>query len=343
MLDLYYTIFKIILFILILKSSSVYCYDSNSTIYNDKPRIAIIISGQLRSGNLTWKSGYIRNNEARRMFGDDDPQSPILTQLEWIFKPLSKTHYIDAFFYIQAHPDTKLSDWDGQPESFQPIIGNTIACEPYIMHDLFSNKSSGNQFFCLVEEEIQLMTTFLSQNPMWESYTYTSLGPHMQEQVLQQYYGMYRGNLAAKQYALANNVSYEYKLRLRPDIAIVKPFPELLSLPFGGKEGICKSTILYANKIIYKPGCEDFFNIGKTEDMDFLLDRYLDFISSPFIRSSTTPKWDLEHHLLGLLQQRYNICMEWFPEIWIVVIRTAIHHHNSWLPKENTMQWKKIN
>ena len=85
-------------------------------------------------------------------------------------------------------------------------------------------------------------------------------------------------------------ISYKYKVRLRPDTAIVKPLPLVSQMDFsGGNKPECLTHILYANKVIYKSGNEDWFNIGLAEHMDKLLDRYLDFISTPFVHNSHKP------------------------------------------------------
>ena len=52
-------------------------------------RTAIILSGQIRSGNLTWSSGKLQYEKSTLMFGPDDPQTPIQTMLEWFIKPIA--------------------------------------------------------------------------------------------------------------------------------------------------------------------------------------------------------------------------------------------------------------
>lgn len=83
----------------------------------------------------------------------------------------------------------------------------------------------------------------------------------------------------------------------------------------------CIGHILYANKVIYKSGNEDWFNIGLAEHMDRLLDRYIDFISTPFIHNSHKAWWDLENHLVGLMTFRYKVCMGPNGDIWMVTHR----------------------
>ena len=71
-------------------------------------------------------------------------------------------------------------------------------------------------------------------------------------------------------------------------------------------------------------GAMDSFNIGLTEDMDHLLDRYVDFTTLPFpelvpvstgiskpvnTTSGAMRKWMAEDFLVGLMRTRYNICI----------------------------------
>jgi hypothetical protein len=63
-------------------------------------RTAIILSGQLRSGNLTWYA--VAQNKARLMFGGDDPETPIKTVLEWLIIPYAIFGGVDMFIYIQV-------------------------------------------------------------------------------------------------------------------------------------------------------------------------------------------------------------------------------------------------
>jgi len=168
----------------------------------------------------------------------------------------------------------------------------------------------------------------------------------LKEQVLAQLHGIYQGNLAAKQYAIEQDIKYKYKVRLRPDTAIVKPFPLISTMDFSnlGKPD-CIGHILFANKHIYKSGNEDWFNMGLTEHMDKLLDRYIDFISTPFVHNSHKSWWDLENHLMGLMSDRYKICMRPNDDIWMVVIRKVGHKALGdaiYEPKENPYSWQDL-
>ena len=312
---------------------------------NDHNRTAVILSGQLRSANLTWTSGKIMQNINSRMFGKDDPQTTALTIIEFLFKPLAQHGGLDVFMYQTARPETLQSyDWDGDPYTFEPRVGDPTVCKVFADEQIFG-KGTGNHFFCMVEPERKLMTPFIKNFTSWHTYTYGK-SEKLKEQVLAQLHGIYQGNLAAKQYAIEQNINYKYKVRLRPDTAIVKPFPLISTMDFsnnGNKN--CIGHILFANKHIYKSGNEDWFNMGLTEHMDKLLDRYIDFISTPFVHNSHKSWWDLENHLMGLMNDRYKICMKPNDAIWMVVIRKVGHkalEDAIYEPEENPYSWQDL-
>lgn len=65
----------IVLILLLIQLGVVYCvYKYPTEPYPSQPetnnRTAILVTGQLRSGNLTWFSGKLRANSALRMFGE---------------------------------------------------------------------------------------------------------------------------------------------------------------------------------------------------------------------------------------------------------------------------------
>ena len=147
----------------------------------------------------------------------------------------------------------------------------------------------------------------------------------MREQALQQMYGIYRANLACKEYALMADVKYVYKIRLRPDTAFVKPFPDYVKMDMGPKNGAV-GQILFANNYLYKSASNvDWFNVGYTRHMDFLLDRYIDFITTPFVSSSKKAWWDLENHLAGLMGSRYKVLLR--PENGTNTVRTRYYKY----------------
>ena len=85
-------------------------------------------------------------------------------------------------------------------------------------------------------------------NPFIESYEMWN-GQLATEILLQQLYGMYRANIAAKEYELAKKIKYAYKVRLRPDTAIVKPIPPIDTINFHDDK--CSKVILSLTNISY--------------------------------------------------------------------------------------------
>ena len=310
-------------------------------------RTAVILSGQLRSANLTWTGGQIRRNRESVMFGNGDPPTPADCIIEWLFKPLAGMGGFDVFMYMTSNPTAKKGDWNGQPIFFEPVAGETTACEVFSKASVFHD-GSGNRFFCLVEPEVQLMTKWVRNFTMWSGRPGGYNSELYNEQALQQYYGHYRANLASKEYSTAHSVSYKYKIRLRPDTPLTRVFPPLSSYNFGPTAGKpCKSTVYYPNAKV--GGHNDWFNLGLATDMDKLLDRYVDFTSSDWDwRQMSARKhgaknyWDLEDHLEALLLFKYEICLEWFVELWVVVIRSVPHYREAWRAVPRAFDWVEL-
>lgn len=306
----------------------------------NQTRIAIMISGQLRTANLTWTSDYILHNAAARFFGPDDPPTPAATLVEFLFKEIMKQGYgLDVFMYIQSPADSGSSnsnEWDGSPYNYKPSPGDIGGCKIFSDNEVF--KGTNNHFFCLVEKEIQLMNVFIRNFSHWSLRHPDYNNEYMNEQALQQYYGMYKANQASKQYSISHSIEYKYKIRLRPDTPLSKVFPNITSLNFGSTKSSCQSTVYYSNKAV--TGHSDWFNIGLSQDMDYVLDRYVDFISTDFVWVPPAgAKWwyDLEDHFERLLLDKYKICVESADDIWMVIIRRADH---TYLTKNNPIEKK---
>lgn len=141
------------------------------------------------------------------------------------------------------------------------------------------------------------------------------------EILLQQLYGLYRANTAAKEYALSNNIKYTYKVRLRPDTAIVKPLPlSLGEIKFSDDK--CKGIIYFPLTMFYIFGSQDSFNIGLADDMDIVLDRYVDLTTKPFKYRpwGNHGFWSSESYLYALLEERYSLCLNEMNDLWVVLI-----------------------
>ena len=288
-----------------------------------------------------------------KLYGPSDPSTPIETILEHMFKVIiQQGGGLDVFMYVQAHPDHNSSSWTGLVNQYLPSVGDTRACEPLLNHSYFG-ASTGNRLFCLVEPELQLLTPVLCANPMWGSYDYGET-IHAREQLLQQLYGMYRANLAAKQVALAEGFSYEYKLRVRPDVALVRPMPRFNELNFSATQpGGCRK-ILHMNKAVNANGAEDMFNVGHADDMDCVLDRYIDLVSRP-LPFAGPPKagmprqsWNAEKFLQRLLETRYHLCLKADNRIEMSPVRSRSKFHpytpkaQTWAPAKIANQWRQL-
>lgn len=142
--------------------------------------------------------------------------------------------------------------------------------------------------------------------------------------------------LQAKEYALLKNFQYTYKVRLRPDLAMVKPLPPLDKLTFRDPNSKdCPSTVYFPNGQIFYISGEDSFNIGYAEDVDKVLDRYIDLIAKPFIQSNygRSRSWSSESNLQAILKQRYNICLISYFDIWMAKMRVIGYNKDTFIKK----------
>ena len=312
-------------------------------------RIAIIIAGQLRSSNLTWE----RTVQKPRMFGPGDPPTPAHTIKEWLFKVLiSQGFAIDVFMYLSSDYERgqNQSDWNGDPETYRPAPGDLRACDLYADPGIF-NTSSTHHFYCLVEREVQLLDPFVANNPIWHGYSYKS--PVMREQALQQLYGHYRANLVAKQFALTQSFDYTYKVRLRPDGALTQPFPVISRhLTFVVPPHLSQwcaglTKVVYHSKVFEpRQRWEDMFNFGRVEEMDHLLDRYMDLIADFALNK---PMGSQENYLRELMKIKYKTCLADAPSIWHVPVR-ELQRCQGWFgcvsakprPLDLRFDWKEL-
>jgi hypothetical protein len=293
--------------------------------YPSSNRTAVIISGHLRSGNVSFLSGKIHEQRWAKYFGEDDPPTPIRSQLDHLLRPFALYGGIDLFIYIPVSRDSSHTVWDGDPVSYEARINDSRPCELYADHPIFAPHTK-NKVFCMLEYEDRLSDPFIEGLAYWRRYYFRS--KHAKEMFLQQEYGKYRANFGAKQYALMNGFDYRYKIRLRPDIALVKPFPSIESMRFSNVSKDCPDkTIYFPSAHIFGVSGEDSFNIGETEDMEHVLDRYLDLFTKKYefgvIPSIPRSTWNSEAHLLGMLTKTYHTCLLSHPDIWMAKMRLS--------------------
>ena len=292
------------------------------------PRIAIIISGELRSANLTWAMTL---KGGRGMWGDSDPPTPARTTVERLFKPLINQGFaIDVFMFQTTSIDPlgkqQNAKWNGDPRMYVNRIGDSRGCRLFSDADIF-NVTTPNFFFCLVEREQQLLNPFIRNFEMWKGRGEAYGRDYMNEAALQQLYGHYRANVAAKQFAILQRHEYAYKIRTRPDFGYMQPFPKLATLRFDSssqQKDVCAGaprTILASKRFLKRGQLIDMFNVGLAEDMDRLLDRYQDLTGNSDFFGQYQGGWTVESHLVFLMHQKYNICVADSPLIWADAVR----------------------
>jgi len=105
-------------------------------------RTAVLLTGQLRSGNLSWSSAAVKRDFAAKMFGIDDPPTPIDTIFTYFLEPWAIYSKLDLFVYVQLGQRKEVNDGQaGQdmlglshaPPVFAPVYDTEI-CDIYRQH-----------------------------------------------------------------------------------------------------------------------------------------------------------------------------------------------------------------
>jgi hypothetical protein len=267
--------------------------------------------------------------------------TPIQTIIELLIAPIAIHGGVDLFIYIPANRSiTTSTPWNGLPWTYEPYEGDRRPCELYANNPIF-HPSTGNKAFCLVEYESQLTDRFIARFPYWRDYFYEA--PEGKEMFLQQEFGKYRGNLAAKQYALLSGHDYKYKVRLRPDEAIIKAIPPIQSFGYRRNHRCPGSTIYYPDEDIYGYSAVDSFNIGEASAMDMVLDRYMLLLTRnanwTMIPRYKDRWWTSELHLNHSLYNDYGICLKSHKQIVMAKIRKSNYSKPFAHPQRTSMDW----
>ena len=126
----------------------------------------------------------------------------------------------------------------------------------------------------------KLMNLWLSQFPVWKSIYNNNLDAEAgKENDLHQMSRMFEVNLASEKHAIANHLSYKYKVYC--DIEVLK-LVEVTMIPF--EENTLTRLVLKEENTIISLKCFDhhLFYIGQSADMNKFLDIYHEFESKSF-------------------------------------------------------------
>lgn len=101
---------------------------------------------------------------AVRLFGVEDPNTPIDTILELVLKPLALYGCIDVFVFTQIYPynDTETPPsrhWNGDVATYEEFYAEDTTSQLYRSHAIF-HPSTGNKVFCKCEYEKPLMNSW---------------------------------------------------------------------------------------------------------------------------------------------------------------------------------------
>lgn len=315
-----------ILYALYTAAISIFFWSTVSCEENEN-RTAVIISGQLRTGNSTCADGILMpsHQPCITYFSMDIKSSdgfayntPIGTQLLYLILPLSRQGGVDVFLFAQT------------TSTFQETADEI--CNLYSRHSVF-NSSSGNNIFCFQDTEEEELPPFVesSSTDIWYTYQFGYRVPKMKT-LIRQLYGLYRGNEYSKQHSIHREKEYTFKVRLRPDTAFFAEIPRLEREMFINKENEKIAGPFYPTSIQY-PNCkvfgncetaaQDSFNFGISTDMDHYFDRYIDMTQKPFLLSpfKNYKWWNSESWMEGLMNKRYNVSLDMNDDFKAFIVR----------------------
>jgi hypothetical protein len=129
-------------------------------------------------------------------------------------------------------------------------------------------------------------------------------------------YDQYLCNQLVKNYSRQTNTVYAYKMRVRPDMAMVSPLPPLHEMDFGGEHGNPQRVHVTTSKV-QSGGNQDSFGLGRAHVMDVYLDRY------PLLHTMHYQRpWVTENFLMDVLWQGAHAIITEHPGIQGAVVRT---------------------
>jgi len=158
-------------------------------------------------------------------------------------------------------------------------------------------------------------------DPRWAAY-YASvrarsatkvLASNLLQYVLIQTRHMTECNEWVNTYAARTGVKYKYKMRLRTDILLMKPFPHPRTLKFGSKQ----HPIIHTANREHALAIYDKIGFGEEGPMDVYMSRYPALFSNITLQRGWTTEYVLQIHL----QQEINATVEYNSDILVTVIR----------------------
>lgn len=249
-------------------------------------RVAVCISGQPRTLKMQIDEENYPKSWAPMTCNVSTPiiHGPVYQTIQDKLYTTLEKYGFDVFMYVSSPGDEMLRT---------PSAGDRDVCEP------LRPPNSTNKLFCSVEKEIR----WRWKAPIMDEYWYPD--DHGINGLHQQLYGMYKCNEMRKQYTSETGIDYDYIIRLRPDTSFLGVFPGLEDLDFANI-GDRSSKIFHAHKGTCCCGNEDWFGIGRTDEMDKYLDRLLYLPHQDLLGWKLHPRWTAEQYLDTFLRLYAN-------------------------------------
>ena len=166
-----------------------------------------------------------------------------------------------------------------------------------------------------------------ASSPLWRNYLYTYKVRHAAEgyhrkawqqavyiqAVLHLMHDQHLCNEMVRNHSQRMNLTYAYKVRLRPDMAFLAPLPPLHTLDFGAPGA---EHVLVTTATVFAGGNQDSFAIGRARVMDVYLSRYLELHAYKAVS-----RWTTEGFLMDHLWLSVNATIKEHPEIQGAIVR----------------------
>lgn len=175
--------------------------------------------------------------------------------------------------------------------SREPKVGDMNACAT------LAPKNTARMFCEVIhEDELGLITP-----DVWNTFGYAG-NKIAQQGLLQQLYSQQRCAMMIARQSLIENIQYRYAVRVRPDLAFMKPMPSIQTLLAADKPNIVK----FIDHSHCCCGNEDTFAIGHFSAMNLYFNRIVGFhkISLQFL---TKKGWAAEDFLVEYLKSNFGI------------------------------------
>lgn len=268
---------------------------------NSDPRVALCISGQIRSLYLNTED----DDHPKKFIGVyrytiPSPNISVATSIKQnLYPKLGKK--LDVFMHVL----TRRSD-------LEPKSGDKSICEPL-------RPEEGN-IECMVERELDLPLHINTNetSEMWHRLFYANKfkknGTRYMQGLLKQLYSIYQCRNMIENYEKEKHISYSWIGKTRPDL-FVNNFPNIKALA----QDTNSPLVWFPTKDACDYGNEDIFGIGPSKWMRKYMDRYL-YLQQHKWPFATKRFWDAEYFVTKIMEY-FGVVLQAHKDIRMCVLK----------------------